>query len=142
MRDIAEKAGISKSGLYHYFPTKESLFQFCGSQLKRATESAITAETPVEQLLEITRLLSKTIVDELYLILDYIKSSPAAQTLEGEDGTSMTYEYKGMIEKIAGERKSGILIPLIFGELLITSLEGGRFDEEKLRKNLESILNS
>lgn len=142
MRDIARITGISKSGLYHYFPTKESLFQFCGSFLKEKAASAYHSESPLEQLMELYQSMSGSIVKELYLILDYMKSCPPDKTLEGERGISMTKEYSDEINRIAGKEKSYLITRLIFGELIISSLNGGKSDMKAFKRQLKRILNS
>ena len=45
MRGVAQHLGVSKSALYHYFPTKEALFLACTQQVMHH----LTVEDPQEE---------------------------------------------------------------------------------------------
>lgn len=78
MREIASELKISKSALYHYFPTKKQLFDACcGWVTHPATAGAGSTATPVPTASDVRDLITQTDAvfrDDLRLLLDYSRT--------------------------------------------------------------------
>jgi AcrR family transcriptional regulator len=127
MRQIARELEVSKSSLYHYFPSKEALFEACSRQvtapeLPELAEDA-TPEERFEVLLQFLNLLDDDFRGELSLMLDYTRGKSDAQVREDplmrEALTGFLLAMKGIVGEKSAERalqrSHGILVLRAFG---------------------------
>lgn len=137
-RALARELGISKSGLYHYFPSKEDLFSCCGTLLlsDMASELDIAGETdPVSLLTSLARSMLPQFRGEIRLLLDYIRIFP-----EQEELSRFMDGMRELLIPICGETTCPAVIKLILGDLLEKVLIGGTDNWEGLEKGLRTLL--
>ena len=87
MRKIAAHLGLSKSALYHYFPTKEALFLACTHQVMGTFASLAIAPdaTEAQKLAQLTDLLRPSFAREMALIFDYLRGKSAEEIAAAQE---------------------------------------------------------
>lgn len=82
MREIAASLGISKTQMYHYFASKEVLFQYCIQGFLDAASGYALQLTPQQTLTEKLHILLDyydqaipLFRQELYLVMEYLRSA-------------------------------------------------------------------
>jgi len=127
--DIAEKAGISKGGLYHYFTTKRELFlelflyrvtQY-SEQLRGHIQKTDTPEKRLQILMKKTGQLLKKNEDFYRFCLEFL----AMGARDKEIRTVMTGFYKDTVE--------------IFQHLVNEGVDAGRFTTMDSKKVARTI---
>lgn len=84
MRQIARELGVSKSSLYHYFPSKQALFEACSEQITTPQLPSLPPEASskerFELLVHVAQQLDADFSGELSLLLDYIRPMTREET--------------------------------------------------------------
>lgn len=132
MRGIAEAIGVSKSALYHYFPTKKELFSACTELILQPQYMYGTAEDePVPQdknaaVLGLLSELDKRYQGELTLLLDYIKEIGGGNVIADPLLSKANEGYTAELSKLVGSAASEKAYATILGGLLLRMLNGNQ----------------
>jgi len=153
MRSIAKELGISKSALYHYFPTKKQLFLACTETVTEFDEikTSITSNMPitatieerVSALFDIMQRIEPNFPNELSLLIDYLRNRSRTDIASDKSRQLAKDNYVNLISGLVGKNNSTPVLCLMFGTLLIRFLDGSTTDykevEEWLKKALQNI---
>ena len=126
MRKVAAYLGQSKSALYHYFPTKESLFLACTRQVMARFDADQVAlrGTEEENLAHLSQVLRQDFATEMALIFDYLRGKTRAEIAEDEAMQLAMMTYRTAFEAIVGEERANEVMARVFGTLMIDYLFG------------------
>ncbi len=126
MRKIAEHLGLSKSAIYHYFPTKEALFLACTKQVMAAfdTDVADPLCSEAENLRHLKGVLREDFATEVALTLDYLRGKTRAQIAEDEAMGVAMATYRKTVANIVGESRTDEVLASLLGELLLDYFTG------------------
>lgn len=124
MRGIAEALGISKSALYHYFPTKKDLFAASTEIITQDhTLYGTSADGPLpatseQAVMGMLAVLDERFRGELVLLLDYTKDQTeqeiaADPLLKKADG-----KFLAELEKVVGQSNAQQAYALMMGGLM------------------------
>lgn len=130
MRGIAEALGVSKSALYHYFPSKEALFTAC-------TESVLEPQTlydlnddehiPEDKEQALNKLISALdgrFPGELTVLLDYVKNKDPQEIARDELLRLADSKYLNELGNIVGEANANQAFALLYGGLMMRLFNG------------------
>lgn len=131
MRQVAEQLNMSKSALYHYFPSKEELFAACtrfvvGRDEEKATAPAITG-TPEERCRQLTVVIleiEKEFPGELYLLVDYIRAKSSSEIARDENMQHANERYLSMVSHYVGEAAAPRVLGVALGGLVQRLFDG------------------
>ncbi|CAM3690376.1 TetR/AcrR family transcriptional regulator [Phaeobacter inhibens] len=126
MRKIGAHLGLSKSALYHYFPTKEALFLACTHQVMGAfTSLAIAPDaTEAQKLAQLRDLLRPSFAREMALIFDYLRGKTAEEIAADEAIQLALSTYRSAIADIVGEDAAETALAQLLGTLLLEFMSG------------------
>lgn len=126
MRKIADHLGLSKSALYHYFPTKEDLFLACTKQVMAAFDSDLIdpEASEAENLSRLTAVLRRDFDTEMALIFDYLRGKSADEIAADEAMQIAMQAYRNVITAIVGPERAEETLARLMGELLLDYLSG------------------
>ncbi|USD68044.1 TetR/AcrR family transcriptional regulator [Vibrio sp. SCSIO 43136] len=132
MRGIAEALGISKSALYHYFPSKEELFKASteaylapssiygledGEEIPQNTEQALTL---------LISTLDSHFRGELTLLLDYTKSK-SHQQIEQDNLLALAHKrFREELSRLTDQENVDQAYALLLGGLTMRLMDGGQ----------------
>mgnify|MGYP006307118491 FL=1 len=122
MREIASELGMSKSALYHYYPSKDALFLAC-SRLVASVEIDPSLP-PVDALLALAREWEPVFAGELRIILDYV-GNRAPESLR--DDPAIREVSDGLAAGVAaavGDDKAEAVLSAVLGVLLLRWFDG------------------
>jgi len=134
MREIATELNLSTGALYHYFPTKQSIFEqmmnyIVKKDMDRLREATNMDESPEDRMLKAGRMIDENkeyYKNMMLLVLDYYRNQPQAETKDMLERFAKSY-----IETISDQIDLPIqmshsiffwLIGLIYTDLLSPSL--------------------
>ncbi|KIC43375.1 TetR family transcriptional regulator [Ruegeria sp. ANG-R] len=126
MRNVATYLGVSKSALYHYFPTKEDLFLACTKEVMATfDEGFVDPEATEEQnLARLTDVMRQDFPTEIALVCDYLRGKSAAE-IAGDEAMQVSMEvYRKVFAEIVGEGRAEEVMARLFGELLLDYMSG------------------
>ncbi|MGR3635348.1 MAG: TetR/AcrR family transcriptional regulator [Shimia sp.] len=127
MRGMAAELGVSKSALYHYFPTKQALFL-------AATEAMMAREPKVrlaqegsesERLRALAQAMRADFGAEMALVFDYLRGKSRAEVREDAAMGVALETYEGMVAQIVGAARARDVLVRLMGALLLDVLSGG-----------------
>lgn len=126
MRKIADDLGVSKSALYHYFPTKEDLFLACTRQVMSGIDADFVDPSLPEQenLARLTDILREDFATEMALTFDYLRGKNPAEIATDEAMQVAMNTYRDLITSIVGEKRAEGTLASLFGGLLLEYLSG------------------
>jgi len=126
MRKIADHLGLSKSALYHYFPTKEDLFLACTKQVMAAFDGDLIdpEASEAENLSRLTAVLRKDFDTEMALIFDYLRGKSADEIAADEAMQIAMQAYRNVVTAIVGPERAEETLARLMGELLLGYLSG------------------
>ncbi len=149
MREIAEELGVSKSALYHYFPSKRALFEAAG-QLAVARMANAFAAPPVEEtspdaavgaILAGVRSLSGDFHDEIMLLTDYLRT--VGDDEEARKGVARSNAMlRDSIAAIVGPGSASLVHSLSYGFLLQRIFAPEPDDFAQFESDLRDLLRS
>jgi AcrR family transcriptional regulator len=147
MREIAEQLGVSKSALYHYFPSKRALFDAAGrvavarmvSAFVRPAGPEVGLDAAVGAILVGTKALDANARDEIALLTDYLR------TVEGDAAArrgiaEANAALEASIAAIVGIAKASLVLSLCYGFLLQRVLAGESADFVRFENDLRELL--
>lgn len=138
MRGIAQALGVSKSALYHYFPSKEELFAASTrAVLKPQVLYGITEdnEIPVSKEQAIIALLSSLdsrFKGEMVVLIDYIKNRDSQDVAKDHLLRMADKKYLSELSNIVGEESANQAYALLLGGLMIRLLNGKQTEIEEI----------
>ncbi|WP_428644847.1 TetR/AcrR family transcriptional regulator [Roseibium sp.] len=144
MRRVAEELGLSKSALYHYFPTKKSLFLACTEVVMSPPEDDLPADRPdesaAEALLGFARRLEPGFASEMSLLFDYLRGKSPDEIAADPAMALANEEMRHQVEKHCRDNDADAVLCLLLGTLLMRHFTGGRLDYDRLFPALEKLL--
>ncbi len=148
MRKIAEELGISKSALYHYFSSKESLFEGC-TKAVTSFENRDYHDSPIHKmntqerikaLIKIFKRIEKDFKGELSLLIDYTRSMTPAQVAVNKNMQLANQNYITMIASFVGQENAEFVLCIMYGVLLQRLLAGRKYGFQEIEEKLISFL--
>ena len=126
MRNIAQFLGVSKSALYHYFPSKDALFLAATEQvmsrfadLLRDTDG--TQQQRIEQLVD---RLRPDFGKDLTIVIEYMRGKSKDEIASDEAMRIAVDTYFNAVKPIVRPEKVEQTVALILGTLLIEYYKG------------------
>ena len=114
MRKVAAYLGLSKSALYHYFPTKEHLFLACTRQVMgRLDRTFIDATASDEENLAL-----------LKEVFEYLRGKSGTEIANDEAMQVSMDAYRKMVASIVGEDEAEEHLARLFGSLMLDYMSG------------------
>jgi len=115
MRKLADYLHVPKSTLYHYFPSKQALFEYCGSLVTGSLFSQISREAAKEggNLFKALSEQEEELTAEVALLFDFLRDG------EGADKTSLADSLDGYRRFIADSTASEPGSPAADGTYLL-----------------------
>ncbi|HEY4342911.1 MAG TPA: helix-turn-helix domain-containing protein [Parvibaculum sp.] len=137
MRQIAEDTGLSKSALYHYFPSKQALFAACTERVTGVGLDATAARKPAaparpkaqaKALREIAETLEGDFRRDLPLLLDYLRGRTTKQVARDPNMRLANHRYRRVVADLVGAENATPVLCLVMGTLLQRLLDGNSTD--------------
>lgn len=138
MRGIAEALGVSKSALYHYFPSKEELFAASTKlvlqphNLYGVAHSSDIPEDKEQAALALVSTLDSRFKGEMVVLLDYVKNRDSQDVASDSLLQMADKNFLRELSKIVGESKANQAYALLFGGLMIRLLNGKQTKVEEI----------
>ena len=144
MRKIAEQLGLSKSALYHYFPTKKALFLACtaAATAPQQTQAPVRTGTPAHQLTQLASEMRGNFSAEMALVFDYIRGMSADQIAADPAMQQAMQNYHLETAAIAGDAKADAALALMIGALMLDLFKGGHWPEDDIQHGFQRLLDS
>ena len=148
MRKIAQELGISKSALYHYFPSKDALFE-AGTKAATSFDKAAHKQQPVEEMSQEERIkalvsvfeeIDKDFKGEMSLLVDYVRPLSPSQVAADSNMQLANKRYLSMVSEYTGENKAQFVLCLMYGVLLQRLFDGGTYQFQDIEKQLLAVL--
>ncbi|MCG7585814.1 TetR/AcrR family transcriptional regulator [Photobacterium sp. OFAV2-7] len=130
MRGIADAIGVSKSALYHYFPSKQELFSACTeiitqpSNLYGVAEGEVVPALKGEAIAAMIGVLDNRFQGEMALLLDYVRGKNAGEVAGDPLMNKANAQYLSEMENMVGESQANQAMALMLGGLLMRMLSG------------------
>ncbi|WP_432468157.1 TetR/AcrR family transcriptional regulator [Agarivorans sp. Z349TD_8] len=148
MRQLALELGLSKSALYHYFPSKESLFSASleaitqqGMQLSQLCLTAPLTER-VDALLSLMQQIEQRFANEIGLVLDYIRGMNSQQVRADQHMQLAEKKYLELIAQYVGEQSAKKTYHILMGVMLGRLMDGQTTTWDEAKIWLLSALNT
>ncbi len=148
MRKISQELGISKSALYHYFPTKMALFTACTDAVTQLelpeglgdchAESAV--EQRVAALVGFARELEQQFADEMRLLFDYLREKSTEEIAADETLRLAVSRHRALVASLVPQDCVQQVLSTIMGFLLMRYFDGGNTSFEALEDWLSQLL--
>lgn len=122
MREIAKALGMSKSALYHYFPSKEALFLACSTRVARLELD--TSLPPVHALVAAARQWEPVFPGELRIVLDYVGTRDNQSVRDDPAVRAVSDGFEAALERIVDAEKIPAVLSAVFGFLLLRYFDG------------------
>jgi AcrR family transcriptional regulator len=147
MRQLADELGLSKSALYHYFPSKDALFTACIEFITRQDMSFSNLsdiqpdqEEGVEALFVVLQHIEARFMGELRLVLDYIRELEPAQIRHNPHMQLAEKRYLELIGQHVGEAKARQVYYLLLGSLLGRLMDGQATGWDEIKQWVYAIV--
>ncbi len=140
MRKIAEALGLSKSALYHYFPSKKDLFLACTAAATAPQEAPALSGSACDQLMTMATGLRAGFAGEMALVFDFIRGMAPEEVAKDPAMKQAMSNYRTAVEAIAGPKAADEVLALLIGALMIDLFSGGAWPEEAIRARFERVL--
>lgn len=134
MRDLARAAGVTTGALYHYFPSKEALFEAlvrdrAAADVAGATRSLPASASPEERLAALTTYVVRNLdplQDALRLVIDFVQQrpEPAARAFVA----AVLDAYRAPLREVFGPELAPVGLSLFLGLLVQRLLDPGRVE--------------
>ena len=126
MRKVAAYLGLSKSALYHYFPTKEHLFLACTRQVMGGLDRTFIDATASdeENLAQLKEVLRKDFASEMALVFEYLRGKSSTEIVNDEAMQVAMDAYRKMVASIVGEDEAEERLARLFGSLMLDYMSG------------------
>ncbi len=140
MRKIAEALGLSKSALYHYFPSKKELFLACTAVATAPQETPAPTGAPCDQLMAIATDMRTGFASEMALVFDFIRGMSPADVAKDPAMKQAMSNYQTTIQNITGAEVADEILALLIGALMLDLFSGGSWSEEAIRARFDRVL--
>ena len=134
MRKIAEELGLSKSALYHYFPSKKALFHACTEVVMSFDAPMGEGAIPLETLFEILKTQAPGFADELSLVLDFTRGLTPEQIRQDPTMQLANARYTDLVHAAVPQKDVGPVVCLLLGALMMRHFDGGETDLDEIMK--------
>ena len=130
MRQLALELGVSKSALYHYFPSKDALFAASIEAMTQddmklsALPSAATVKDRITALMTLMQTIEMRFAGELGLVLDYIRGKDSNEVRADKNIQLADQRYLELIAHCVGEEKAELVFNISLGILLRRLMNG------------------
>ncbi|MBO6896057.1 MAG: TetR/AcrR family transcriptional regulator [Shimia sp.] len=125
MRKVAEHLGVSKSALYHYFPTKEALFLACTKEvMKSVAVPQARGASQAAKIQSLTEAMAPDFGSEMALLFDYLRGKSATEIAQDEAMQLAITTHHTVVAEIVGEEAALETLERMMGQLLIGYLSG------------------
>lgn len=139
MREMARELGMSKSALYHYFPSKETLFLACSAKV--ADVSPDRSRAPVDALVDLAREWEEVFPGEMRIMLDYIGDRSGEDVRQDEAIERSREGFENGLASIVDTKLVPQILTAIFGFLLLRYIDGRSTPWTELEALLAGIIN-
>jgi AcrR family transcriptional regulator len=140
LRAIAEALGLSKSALYHYFPTKRDLFLACTAQVVAPPEAPLPpGDSAANRLMAWAEELRPVFGAELALLFDYLRGMDPEEVAVDPAMRLALDRFEAQAERLAPGHGRAALA-LVTGALLMNHFSGGRRPVAELAPALRALL--
>ncbi|TCL00375.1 TetR family transcriptional regulator [Shimia isoporae] len=132
MRAMATELGVSKSALYHYFPTKEALFLAATkAMMAQEPEVRLAPEgTEPERLRALAEAMKVDFGAEMALVFDYLRGK-SREEVQADAAMGVALQtYEAMVASVVGEERARDVLVQLMGALLLDALSGGKITAE------------
>ena len=130
MRGVAQHLGVSKSALYHYFPTKEALFLACTQQVMHhltVEDPQEEARSETEQLAELFAVMKQSFGAEMALVFDYLRGKDPTAIQSDPAMQLAVAGYRDTVVRIVGPERTPSTLNALLGALLMDHFTGGKW---------------
>ena len=138
MRQIADELGVSKSALYHYFPSKKALFDTCSRLVTDVPVPSLMEDATTEDrhraLVSWAMLLDAEFVGELSLLVDYVRPLSRDEVRDNEALRRSLRAFETSVAGIVGEQNAPAALNQLLGILVRRVFDGGATGFESLRR--------
>jgi AcrR family transcriptional regulator len=126
MRKVAEYLGLSKSALYHYFPTKQDLFLACTKEVMATFDAGIVDPvlSDAENLERLKNALRKDFATEMALTFDYLRGKSPTEIAADEAMQVAVNAYRGVVTRIVGKKRAEETLARLLGDLMLEYMSG------------------
>jgi len=125
MRKVATHLGVSKSALYHYFPTKEALFLACTKEvMKSVVVPQASGASQKAQIQALTKAMAPDFGSEMALLFDYLRGKTAEEIAQDEAMQVSMAAHHAAVAEIVGEDAAQETLEHMMGQLLIGYFRG------------------
>ena len=125
MRKVATHLGVSKSALYHYFPTKEALFLACTKEvMKSVAVPQASGASQEAQIQALTKAMAPHFGSEMALLFDYLRGKTAEEIAQDEAMQVSMAAHHAAVAEIVGEDAAQETLEHMMGQLLIGYFRG------------------
>ncbi len=139
MREMAQELGVSKSALYHYFPSKEALFLACSARVANVTPDP--SREPIEALVDLAREWEAVFPGEMRIMLDYIGERSGDDVRQDEAIGRSIEGFESGLASIVDAKLVPQILTAIFGFLLLRYVNGRSTPWTELESLLTGIVN-
>ncbi len=147
MRQIANELGISKSALYHYFPSKELLFSACTEYVVDRDGALIPTElqtaSPGEKaatLMTVFKEVEKGFQGEAFLLMDYLKGRSPSDIARDKNMKLANKRYLEMTAAIVGPDCAAQVLTTMLGAWTQRLFDGRKTSLKEIEGWLRDIL--
>lgn len=142
MRKIAESLGISKSALYHYFPSKKALFHACtdaitrfdGDEKKSIATCVDNQEEKLQYLFGFFKDMESEFPKELSLLLDYLRGRTMDDIKNDPTMRLVNQRYIALIQNFVGMEDAKPVYCLLLGTLLARFFDAQTTDFDEIER--------
>lgn len=138
MREMAKELGMSKSALYHYFPSKEALFLACSAKV--ADVSPDRSLAPVDALVHLAREWEGVFPGEMRIMLDYIGERSGEEVRHDEAIERSLEGFEKGLASIVEAKLVPQILTAVFGFLLLRYVNGQSTPWTELEALLAAII--
>ena len=133
MRQVAAELGLSKSALYHYFPTKQALFHACTdlvTKLESDPKEALSnidisdPKSAIPQLISQIKAIEPSFHSELSLLVDYMRGRTSKDIAADPSMQLANERYRELVARHVGDEQASPVLCLMMGTLLMRYFDG------------------
>jgi AcrR family transcriptional regulator len=125
MRKVATHLGVSKSSLYHYFPTKEALFLACTKEVMKSVAVPQASGTSREAKIQaLTEAMAPDFGSEMALLFDYLRGKSAEEIAQDDAMQLAITTHHAVVAEIVGKEAAHETLERMMGRLLVGYLSG------------------
>lgn len=149
MRELSSMLGMSKSALYHYYKTKDDLFNASLKALLKEDTLLMDLNTEIDDSDVDTKCknfealffqVEPRFMKELSLVQEYIKIIGQDKVHSDEVMLYARMQYLELIKRVVDDKYSDELYTLLYGLLMRKLLEGERFPKHQIKELARTIL--